>query len=283
MTNCYEEIRSARFTHGFISSILIHLLHECNTWRQKHSRLSWRLYAVFSVRIGRTTQPHETSADEGLRPEDWEPRLSSMAGASPAGARINTTAERLPKMLFGANHRRFWGECVFVCVGGSSWGWQRGPGGGGRWAAASRTNQTTVIFVVAGPHFILLFVGGRFPLCCASFFLSCVCVTVCVCLCCPMGGVLWQLTTVEALSRPQLNGRLKAAAGGWSSGKFSLYTFGRVEPEDRIYEWILWRSKGLTSPPRREGNNSWVRAMEKWIVIGHGIGRRKRVYCSGFI
>lgn len=59
-----------------------------------------------------------------------------------------------------------------------------------------------MIFVVAGPHFILLFVGGRFSLRGASFFLTCsarVCVRVL-----PNGGralgsVEYELNGIESL------------------------------------------------------------------------------------
>lgn len=114
-----------------------------------------------------------------------------------------------------------WVQQIVVVVARASWSWEVVRGGArdgvGMGAAATggscvaRTNQTTVIFVVAGNilfgFLLLLFAAERASHFFSNFWFICnVCVCVCACVraclcvlaCCPMGG--------GCRNSPRLNG-----------------------------------------------------------------------------
>lgn len=111
----------------------------------------------------RSAQPYGTKAVGGLKDNDVDRIVRGDATRVPSSTEDALWGES--SAFFSRGGR--WGESL--CGGGWATGWTSGRGRPAR-AAASRTNQTTVIFVVAGPHFILLFVGGRFSVRCAPFF-----------------------------------------------------------------------------------------------------------------
>lgn len=222
---------------------MICLLSTC--WRTKRTHDYTRF---FQPTEHNTTARHERCRQTET---DWRPECSTKQRSRHQAAEPTRPRRRCE-----------WDQQIVVVVGRASWlsvsvgeWWGGSTKWGGHGTAATggscvaRTNQTTVIFVVAGNilfGFLLLFAAER-----ASHFFSnfwficnvrvcvclCVCASMCVLACCPMGG--------GCRNSPRLNGAFNES---WiesaTSGKFTQHSsLGAWYLW--IYEWILFLSHAL--------------------------------------